>query len=120
MLKRKKRSWIKELRINRFSFGESDIAFQCEKHFPGFTKGKVYKPFAYSVNEYRYTDFALLDDLNRIMYMQKDLLKNKIFRIIYKGSTVKNEYLSEQDEMIKEMYREQNYRKWFPKIEGEA
>lgn len=114
MLYMRKVSWLKNLKFSRFKSTESDIAFRCEKKMTGFTKGKIYKPFAYSVNDFCYFNFAIFDNKNRVMYMRKDLIKKQAFQVIAKSGTVKNEYLEEQDDMIREMDREHEYQKWFP------
>lgn len=113
MLKSRRRNWIKELRINRYKDDQSDIAFKCLQDYPGFTKGYVYHPIAYRVTEYGYTDFDVMDNSNSIMHMYKDLVKNGTFGVLYHGSSVKNEYLEAQENMIREMDMERDYQERF-------
>lgn len=109
MLKERERNWIQRLRLSRYRNIESDIAFKNVKKMPGFTEGKIYRPFAYSTCSDGYTDFAILDNLNQVLYMEKGLMRKKFFSLVYRSSLVKNEYLECQEEMVKEMYLENDY-----------
>lgn len=74
-------------RLNRFKYGRSDIAFRCVKRCPGFTTGKIYRPFAYSVDREWYKNFCIFDDYSRAMFMENFFLTNEIFDIVYKVDT---------------------------------
>lgn len=70
-------------RLDRLKYRTSKIAFICNKRFIGFTVGKLYKPFAYSLNSEYYKDFAIFDDQGRVLFMERNLINNEIFKIVF-------------------------------------
>lgn len=70
-------------KFNRFKSINNNIAFVSTKKYPGFTVGKLYKPFAYSVTQDYYKDFCIFDDNNRVMFMERKFIDNGIFNIVY-------------------------------------
>lgn len=71
----------------RYVSDSSQVAFVCRRKFAGFTKGKVYKPFAYSLNSEYYKDFCVLDNNGMAMYMESGLIDKGFFETIYTGKS---------------------------------
>lgn len=119
MFVKKKLNCLRKSMLNRFIYTEPDISFKCLKKMPGFTVGNIYKPFAYSINTAGdYTNFAIFDDNNRIMLMERHLIKKNCFRIIFKIENANNDYLNYQKDLVREMEMENGYEKRYGKNGG--
>lgn len=89
----------------KFRYNYSNIAFVCKKRYMGFEKGRIYKPFAYSV-KYNdsancYTNFALFDNLGEIFIMPAKLVKKGYFDITLFSELISNEYAQSFEMMVK-------------------
>jgi len=81
MFVQRKRSILS--RFGRLTYHTSNISFMCNKRYLGFTVGKLYKPFAYSLNSEFYKDFAIFDDFGRVLFMERKLIDEEVFNIIH-------------------------------------
>lgn len=81
MFVQRKRSIIHK--FNRFRCYTNNVAFINLKKMSGFTRGKLYKPFAYTFNGDNYKNFCIFDDKGRVMYMENNLIDKGVFDIVY-------------------------------------
>ncbi|MDO4802588.1 MAG: hypothetical protein Q4A15_10530 [Prevotellaceae bacterium] len=79
MFVRRKRSILNR----KYKSESSNVAFICRRKFSGFTKGKLYKPFAYSFNAEYYKNFCVLDNNGYAMFMESNLIEKGFFEVTY-------------------------------------
>lgn len=113
----------------KFRYKYSNIAFVCKKRYKGFEKGRIYKPFAYSVKYDDaidcYTNFALFDNIGKVFIMEKWLIKKGYFTVTLFSELIQNEYvqymellsrMNDIDESISHI-RETNSNKYIKALE---
>ena len=101
MFVRRKRSWITRLKIARFKYETSNIAFLCKKAVDGFDVGSIYKPFAYTADLDCYTNFALFDKHGKVFFMEEALVKKGYFKVLLHGNLFVNAFVQEEQECLR-------------------
>lgn len=101
MFVRKRQNLMERLKMRRFRHESTNIAFVCLKPVDGFEVDTVYKPFAYSVGAYDYSDFAIFDKHGKVFYMTNKYIKRGYFTVVPYANLFVNAYVQEEKDAIR-------------------